>query len=230
VTFEEQYAEFVAVRDRYDALIRDLDARMVELEERLNRHNANYENAIKKDIDHSNASTRANVKRYTGQRDEDVAELINVKERIRIAKNVKDERLRDLLPALKQSRDITIKEAQRETEDKTALAYAMKAKFLLFIRSLNEPRTKAATADAQFREAARSCGVEVRRDFFGISEINVSSTYSSSPVAPTQNEINEAFKLGKVPCFVRWYEMTGEILPEDEAYQKLAELKRKERK
>jgi hypothetical protein len=222
--FEKKFQEFQAIKERYDNIIRELEDQKADLESKLAFAEAHLERAIRDDLETGTRQTKNEVAKISANNDANRTKLANIRVKLDVARNMRRDKLREFLPELKKARDMAIQEAQIEIEDKTTEALEWKAKYLLFIRELNKPKRMADEADNKYKEAARTCGVEVPKDFFGLPVINVSSTYGSYPVAPLKDEIIAAFKLGKVPAFVQWYEMTGEIIWETEAHQKLWQL------
>ncbi|MTI84279.1 MAG: hypothetical protein FH756_10310 [Firmicutes bacterium] len=225
LNFDKKMTEFKQVRDHYNQIIRDLEEQKGEIEERIAFFQPRYERAVRNDFDKKSAASKAAVTKLVNQRESDESELNNIKARITVAQNVRDERLRELLPELEKLKDEVIREARKESQDLTTEAREFKARYLLFIRFLNEPRARAAEINSQYVEAARIAGVDVRESFYGLPKVNLTSTYGNDHIAPTEYEINRAYH-GHLPAFVQLFEQTGELLPEGEAFRKLDLLKK----
>jgi hypothetical protein len=62
--------------------------------------------------------------------------------------------------------------------------------------------------------------------------LNLTGTYEGlhSSITPTVQEMLEAYAQGRLPYFVKLYLLTGEILPENKAREKIEQLQREAKK
>lgn len=142
------------------------------------------------------------------------------------------EKLEELLPGLKIERDKTIQEASEEIDKNKDKGFKLKAQYILFARDLNIPYQRARDTQDQFLTACHSVGVhEFYRDFINLPRLNIVSTYEGlhASLAPTKDEILDAYTHGQIPHFVKLYEMTGDILGDADA-RKILEKMQKEAK
>jgi len=227
--FQEKMNEFKEVDSKYQSIIAVLNEQQNELEQKIARNKESHHQATVMDIEEGSKKTQAELSRLLRYAEEYERQLKDLQKRIEVARHLREEKLKDLLPRLKVAKDNAIDEAAKEILENKVKGYELKAQYILFARDLNKPYQRARDMNDQFLSACHLVGVhDFDRSFLNLPTLNISSTYEGphASMAPTMNEILEAYTQGRVPFFARLYAETGEILPEDDARIKLEQLRK----
>lgn len=227
--FNEKLAEFNEVKARYEAIITKLMEKRTQLETKLAQAKEAYNQALINDIEKGSKRTQTELSKIQQIIEEYKQQLADNAQRIEVAKDVMTKRLQALLPGLKEARDMAIQEARDEIKNSENKARELKAQYILFARHLNQPFSKAKEINSQFLHAAHAASVhEFDRERLQLPILNLVGTYEGphTSLMPTVNEVTEAYTIGKLPFFVQLYDLTGEILPENEAMKKLERLRK----
>lgn len=227
--FQEKMSEFKEIESMYQLIITTLNEQEKELEQKITQNKESYHRAMMIDIEDGTRKTQAELSKHLRYAEEYERQLEDIQKRIEIAGYLKGEKLKELLPELKIAKDKAIQEASKEINENKAKGYELKAQYILFARDLNTPYRRAKDTQEQFLTACHSIGVHnFDRDFISLPTLNIASTYEGlhSSLAPTMDEILDAYTRGKLPYFVQLYEMTGEILPENDAREKLEQMQK----
>jgi len=221
--------EFKKTESKYQSIISTLDDQQKDLEQKINQNKASYHRAMMMDIEDGTRKTQAELSKHLRNAEEYERQLEDIQKRIEVAGHLKEQKLKELLPGLKIAKNGVVQEASEEINENKTKGFELKAQYILFARDLNAPYRRAREAQEQFLTACHSVGVhDFDREFFSLPRLNVISTYEGlhASLAPTVEEIMEAYTNGKIPLFVKLYEMTGEILPENDARVKLEQLQK----
>lgn len=227
--FQEKMNNFKELESKYELLVASLNEQQKELEQKITQNKESYHRAMMTDIEDGTKKSQAELSRHLRYAEEYERQLEDIQKRIEIAGYLKREKLKELLPVLKIAKDKAIQEATKEINENKAKGFELKAQYILFARDLNEPYRRAKDIQAQFLASCHSVGVhDFDRDFISLPTLNIASTYEGlhSSLAPTMDEIMDAYTRGKLPYFVQLYDMTGEILPENDAREKLEQLRK----
>jgi len=227
--FQEKMNEFNEIGSKYQANIASLIERQKELEQKIARNKESYRQATAMDIEEGTKKTQAELSRLLRHGEEYERRLRDLQNRTEIARRLREEKLKELLPGLKEAKSKAIEEAAKEINENKVKGYELKAQYILFARDLNKPYCRARNIHAQFLAACHSVGIhDYDRSFLSLPTLNIASTYEGlhASMAPTMSEILEAYTNGRIPFFAKLYAETGEILPEDAARIKLAQLRK----
>lgn len=227
--FQQKMNEFKEADTKYQAIIADLNDQLKELELKITKNNEAYHRALMMDIEEKSKKTQADLSKNLRLAEEYGGQLEDLKKRIEIARYLREEKLKELLPELKVARDKVIEEATEEVKENRVKAFERKAQYILFIRDLNLPHQRVREAKEQFLKVCHLVGVhDFDRDFSSLPRFNMVSTYEGlhASLAPTEEEIMVAYNRGTIPHFVKLYEMTGEILPDYDAWRKLEQMQK----
>jgi len=227
--FHERITHFHETRERFVAKIKELENDKADLVAKIVKAREMYEIALIDDVDEGSRKTQAELSKYLRQAEDLEKQVRDITKRIAHVEQLKNEKLLKLLPGLHQARNTAIEQQRGKVLDCEKGALEIKAKTILYFRDLNKPIQEAARVDMEFKTACHLAGDHTYdRDWLHMPTLNLTSTYTGryAPLAALPQDLTEAYNLGKIPAFVRLYELTGEILPEDKAAEKLAQLKR----
>jgi hypothetical protein len=224
--FVKKLQEFNNVRAGLKKIIEDLAGRKTELEIKIQQAKVSHEQALIADLEDGNKKTLAEISRLDRIIEDYEKELANVERRLEVANGLKQKRLSQLIPELKKFRDETIAESEKEIKAGVIRGFEEKARFILYGRDLNRPYKHAHDVNNFFLECCHAAGIhDYDRDQVHLPSVNLTGVYEGphSSILPTEQEFKGAFHNGYVPAFVQLYELTGEVLPDDKARDRLNE-------
>lgn len=227
--FQERIVHFHEVRERFDTKIKELENEKAGLEAKIRKAREMYEIALINDIDDGNRKTQAELSKYLRLAEDLDKQVLDINRRIARIEQLKIEKLLELVPELHHARNTEVEQQCEKVLDGKKGALELKAKTIIYFRDLNKPIREAARIDMEFKNACHLAGDHSHdRDFLHTPMLNLTSTYTGryAPLAPLPQDLTDAYHFGKIPAFVELYELTGEILPEEKAAEKLAQLKK----
>lgn len=227
--FQERIDHFHEVRKRFDAKIKELENEKADMEAKITKAREMYEIALINDIDDGSRKTQAEMSKCLRQAEDLDKQVRDISKRIERIRQLKNDKLRELLPGLHQARNLALEQQRQKVFNCKKGALELKAKTILFFRELNKPFKEAQKLDNEFKTACHLVGDHTYdRDWLNMPALNLTSTYTGryAPLAALPNDLTDAYNFGYIPAFVRLYESTGEILPEEKAAEKLAQIKR----
>lgn len=198
-----------------------------ELANRLRSLNEEYakmitDEALGRDVTEKQLSTKqAEIDRVQ-------KELQIVEERLVAIRAAKRERLAEFLPQLEAEYREIMDKKEAEYREKLKEMRKWKADYLLNIRSLGRMRQEMYKIQEEFKFLASHATDKYERFRPHVEAVNLFSDYSGKDKrnAVAEDEVIDAFNYGTVPLWVKYYELTGEIVfSNSTAEAKLREMK-----
>jgi hypothetical protein len=223
--FDEQHTEGIAKGNELSARLQALQVKSTDL--RVQMDDAMQKELNGEKVDLAKAK-RAIVDNHS--------EIETVQQLIKANDVRTRSRLTDLLPALEEARSQEHAKNCEEIRQKANDMKRRRCEFLLEARSIGEINGKGRDTESLFQSAIwRTFGNHPYPTYQASRKaeyptVNLISNFEGvdAHVAPIQHEIIEAMNLMKVPYFVLWYKLSGELIPENEARRKLDELRQRE--
>ena len=228
--FEERMAHFYKTREKFDARVKQLESEKADIEAKIAKAREMYEISLIDDIDDGNRKTQAELSKHLRQAEDLEKQVRDITKRVAHVNQLKNEKLREMLPELHQARNAALEQKRKEVLDCANGAFELKAKTILYFRDLHKPIVEASQVDGNFKTACHLAGDHsYDRDWLSMPTLNLTSTYTGryDPLVALPQDLTDAFHFGKIPAFVRLYELTGEVLSQDAAIKRLAEMERK---
>ena len=228
--FRELYEKFNDTNIHYQSKIEELYKERRELEQKLINEKEAYERMVLKEVESSRKRNQSDASMMMRKGVEEIEKQIkDMDYRIELIQQTKVAKLKKMLSEMKKAHDLAVKESSNEIEKRKVEALERRCQYLLFIRNLNEPYQAARDIHSQFINAAHIAGVsDYDRESISMPTLNLTGQYGQTHehLAPLQHEILEAYRLGRVPFFVKLYALTGELLSEGEARNKIEQMRR----
>lgn len=217
---------FKEIKAKYDDIISTILNEKVSLETQIPQAKIDHEQAVMNQVESSTKVTKDATLKAKNNIVDLKQGVADAEERLSIAKRIRNQRLKEIFPSVQQE----FIEYQQSVSDEI-LAEADKLKelrcqFLLKAKELHDKALEARSLHNDIGGLANEFGGEFKTRLT-LPQLNFVSNFSGtySHLAPLPQECTQAYGLGIVPAFVEYFALTGDLLEDNQARQKLAELK-----
>lgn len=216
---------FKETKEHYDGIVQAIVKELTDLQVQLAQARGKYEDLVVQEVE---GKVKKETVTKARKQIEDLKEAIaQAEERRDIAQRIRNDKLQAIFPDV--AREYI--QYQQEIYDKQ-LAEAQELKklrcqVLLKAKELHDIGRECRNLYQEISNIAMELGTEFKVRY-NTPSLPMTANFNGvfQPLVALPNEVIEAYKLGKVPAFVRYFELTRKLIPEDLASQKLAELKK----
>lgn len=150
-------------------------------------------------------------------------ELVELDEQIALLEEVRADRLRQLYPELEGEFEQIHQKVVADIQAKMVELKKIRCEYVLKCVELHQMGLEASEAFTRLHYTGNKLGVDFKHRLT-MPSINLTSTYfgNDAPLAPLPDEVMIAYNTGKVQPFIKYYGLTGELVDNKTASERLA--------
>lgn len=231
--YADRLREFHEMKAKFDARIQELYKDRDELTVKLVRDNEAYGKALLDDVKQPNRKSQSELSQIRRGIESLEKQIADLDDRIGYTREVQDKQLTAMLPNLHEANELVINEQRKNIKKSEQEILKQKCELLMAAAETYQHKREAVELRESFLNAAHSISNHnFDKPYLSLPVINISSSYFGGsalpPLMPTQQEIQNALNYGKLPAYVELYRIENVVLPDNDARNKLDEMKRKE--
>jgi hypothetical protein len=222
MTMYPELDQFENIKNEYDTETEQLKEKQKTLENRKAIATQQYNKTLTKVVYDGDRESAVELTELKHETQELVRQLKEVKEQIEQIRLTKHERLKSLLPSLKEGRDREVEAAAKHLRSKKDDLRRYRAEYLLLIQQLYEIRKYTFDIDTVFKKTAKTMTHEYEHGTLSLPNINLHNPYGvEDALGILESEVQQVYKTGKLPAWVVHYSEHMELLNDEEASERL---------
>lgn len=198
--------QFKQIKQDYESRMEQLKERQKQLEKEKAETSRRYNKTLSKVVYEGDSDSAIELAEQKKRSNELVQELSNVKEEFEQLRVAKNERLKNMIPSLKEGRDRELQAAERHMQTKKDDLRRYRAEYLLLIQQLYEIRKYAQDVGTEFKKTVKPLTHEFEYESFTLPGVNLHNPFGEEEaLGILETEVQQVYKTGKLPDWVEKY-------------------------
>lgn len=231
--YSEKLKEFKEKDEKFETRLQELQRERDKCYAKLEEKNKSYVEALYVDVNQTQKKKQSDLCRIRRSIEGLGRQLVDIEKQIEYTKEARYQYLVTLLPELKEACASDIDTKITSIKDVGLEILRRKCEYLAIFAQVFRYKNEAMGIRQSFLNEAHSLDKhEYDKPYLSLPTLNLSSNYMGGaalpPLMPQLQEVQDAINHGKLPAYVQYYLKTGQVLPDNEARDRLNEMKRKE--
>jgi acylphosphatase len=216
----KELEQFNAVTEKVNGKLFDLQQEKQQKEAEKGESDRAYRQMLNDDTMGEAKHTTAEITKSKRKSEDLDRDIRDVQDRIDVIIMGRDEKLKDLVPALKNGRDREVGSAVDEMRVKMEELREYRAQYMLKVKEIHDAKRRVREIDSEFKSAARLITNEYDREFVHYPATNLFDTTSGDDKALgiLQREVDQVISTGILPPWIQYYAETGKVVYNNHVY------------
>jgi|GEM_PF-2786107 len=228
----EKLKEFKEFNEKFETRLQELQRDRDDIYEKLEIERYSYAKALADDVKQSDRKKQSEMSRIRRNIESLGRHVSDIDDRIDYTKKARYEHLVTILPNIKGACVSDIDMQVTNIKDVELEILRRKCEYLAIFADVFQYKSEAGGIHQSFLNEAHSLdNHEYDKPYLSLPTLNLASNYMGGaalpPLMPQLQEVQDAIQQGKLPAYVQYYKKTGLVLPDNDARDKLDEMKRK---
>lgn len=198
--------QFQQIKQDYEKQLEQLKLRQKQLEKQKAETSQKYNKTLSKVVYDGDSDSAIELAELKKKSVEVAQELKDTKENIEHIRVTKNDRLKHMIPSLKEGRNREFHAAGKHLQAKKDDLHRYRAEYLLLIQQLYDIRKYAKDVDSSFQKTIKPFTHGLEYESLPLPSVNLHNPFGEDDaVGILETEVQQVYKTGKLPEWVKQY-------------------------